>query len=155
MHVTLRRLTLPVLAVLACGDGPPPGPDQPGDTIPPVIVATRPAAGDTGVRLRARVEVTFSEPLNWATLGPASFFLLREAEPVAGGYQVDRTTAAFVPGQPFDSLTIYSVLLTRGIRDSAGNQLPADSSWSFRTGGTAPARQRASGACETPPCGAR
>jgi hypothetical protein len=28
---------------------------------------------------------------------------------------------------------LYSVTLTRGIRDSAGNQLARDTAWSFRT----------------------
>lgn len=155
MHDTLRRLTLPVLAVVACGDPAPPAPDATGDTIAPAIAAARPAAGDTGVSLRAPVEVTFSEPLNWATLGPASFFLVREADSVAGGYEVDGATAAFVPAEPFDSLTVYSVTVTRGVRDSAGNQLAADSSWSFRTAGDVAPAGRPPVACGVPQGGAR
>jgi hypothetical protein len=97
-------------------------------------VSLRPTPGDTGVQPVAVVEVTFSEPLNWATIGPASFFVLKQLEPVTGSYEFAGLVAVFRPEAPLDSLTWYGVTLTSAVRDSAGNRLPADTSWSFRTG---------------------
>jgi Bacterial Ig-like domain len=155
MHDTLRLLTVPVLALAACRDEPPPASATPRDSVPPAIVALRPAPGDTGVPLRARIEVTFSEPLNWATLGVASFFVMAQVDSVPGSYLAEGFTAAFQPDQPFDSLRVYAVTITGAVRDSAGNRLAGDSTWSFRTGAeVAPAGGRAP-ACGPPVCGAR
>jgi hypothetical protein len=138
MHDTLRLVMVPALLVSACGDDEALVPRTPrSDSIPPAVVGLSPVPGDTGVPLLVTVEVTFSEALNWATVGPASFFLTRQADPVAGGYVVDGLTAAFVPEQALDSVTVYEVTLTGAVRDSAGNALPADTSWSFRTGAVA------------------
>jgi hypothetical protein len=152
MHVTLRVIALPVLLVGACGDEPVPGPGTPGDTVGPALVALRPAPGDTGVRLLSQVEVTLSEPVNPATLGPASFFLLRGTVPVAASYAVESLTVALQPDSSLDSLTTYTVTITRAVRDPAGNRLAADTTWSFRTGaGVVPAGRRA-GPCGPPGC---
>lgn len=134
MHDTLRLLVVPVLALSACGDDGAIAPPPARDSIPPAVVALSPAPGDTGVSRQVRVEVTFSEPLNWATLGPASFFVLRQLDPVAGSYTAIGATAVFEPDVPLDSVTVYAVTLTGAVRDSAGNRLPSDTSWSFRTG---------------------
>jgi hypothetical protein len=140
MHDTLRLGALPVLAALACGESTPPGPGPTADTIAPEIVTLSPAPGDTGVSLLGRVEVTFSEPINGATLGPASFSLWRGVAPVPVSYLTDGLTAALQPDSLLDSLTSYTATLTSAVRDAAGNRVPRDTTWSFRTGGSYRAR---------------
>lgn len=154
MHDTLRLRALPVLLAWACGDGAP-GPRAPGDTVPPGLVALSPAPGDTGVQPQARVEVTFTEPVNDATLGPASFFLMRGATPVAGAHAVDGLRAVLQPDVALDTLTIYSATLTSAVRDSAGNRLGSDTTWSFRTRGAEIPMGAGAGSCGPPRCRAR
>jgi hypothetical protein len=151
MHDTLRLGALPVLAALACGESAPPAPRPAGDTVAPTVVSVRPAPGDTGVSLLSPVEVTFSEPINGATLGPASFLLLRGIAPVPGSYRVDGLTAALKPDSALDSLSIYTATLTGAVRDSAGNRLPGDTSWTFRTGVPLTPANSPPGSCG-PPC---
>ena len=149
MHDTLRLGALPVLAALACGETPP-GPRPTVDTIAPAVVTLSPAPGDTGVSLRARVEVTFSEPINGATLGPASFSLRRGVAPVPVSYLTDGLGAALQPDSLLDSLTFYTATLTGAVRDSAGNRVPRDTTWSFRTGAPLPPAAGPVGACGPP-----
>lgn len=85
------------------------------------------------MRQDALVTVAFSESVNPATVAQASFFLTTQFTPVAGSYVVADSVASFVPDVPLDSLSVYTATLTRGIRDPAGNQLVADTSWSFTT----------------------
>jgi hypothetical protein len=155
MHDTLRLGALPVLAALACGESAPPGPGPTADTVAPAVVTLSPAPGDTGVSLRARVEVTFSEPINAATLGPASFFLLKDLAPVPVSYLLDGATVALLPNSELDSVTVYSVTLTGAVRDSTGNRLPGDTSWAFRTGALALRAPRPAGSCGPPACAPR
>lgn len=127
-----------VLAVAACGSGtdvpPPPGPT---DTIPPTIVGLSPAPHDTGFALDSAIHVTFSEPVNPATIATASFFLQRNFTPqlVPLSYSYEGLTATGTPVSRLDSLTTYIATITRAVRDSAGNQLVADTTWEFTTRG--------------------
>lgn len=137
---TVRLLPglLAVPASLACGSGdglePPPGP---GDTIPPMIESLSPAPHDTGVDLRAVIHVTFTEAVNPATIATASFSLRKNFAPalIPLAFSYAGRTATATPDLPLDSLTIYLATITRAVRDSAGNQLVADTTWEFQTRG--------------------
>lgn len=123
---------------LACGgDGlePPPGP---ADTIPPMIESLSPAPNDTGVDLEAVIQVTFTESVNPATIATASFYLHKNFTPalIPLAFSYEGRTATATPDQPLDSVTVYLATLTRAVRDSAGNQLVADTTWEFRTRGS-------------------
>lgn len=157
MHNTLWRSGLPALALVACDDGSTVPPPNARDTIPPAIVELSPGPDATGVPVGSSVRVTFSEPLNWATVATASFFLTRRLQPVPATYAFDRATATLVPDADLDTLTTYTATLTGAVRDSAGNRLPRDTTWSFTTGvPSVPAGARPSrSACRPPACGTR
>lgn len=139
MDNSLRMgLLVAALGAAACGDdgsGPPPGP---ADTVAPRVVSLSPGLGENGVRQDVVVTVVFSERVNPATVAQASFFLTTQFVSVAGTYAVADSVANFIPSTPLESLTVYTATLTRGIRDPAGNQLVADTSWSFATGAPPP-----------------
>jgi hypothetical protein len=141
------RLLILACAVLgaaaACGDSTN-GPPLPGDSIPPLVTDVLPAPGSRDVGVSAAITVRFSEPINPATVGPASFIVRQGFDLVPGGYAFGDSTATFVPDDDFDYFTSFSVTVTRGIRDPAGNQLPSDTAWGFQTssqGTPAPARR--------------
>jgi hypothetical protein len=130
-------LLAPLALTPACGGAgvePPPGPT---DTIPPMIASLSPAPHDTGVDRKAVLQVTFTEPVNPATIAPASFYLRKDSTPalIPLAFSYEGRTATATPDQPLDSLTVYLATITRAVRDSAGNQLVADTTWEFRTRG--------------------
>jgi Bacterial Ig-like domain len=107
--------------------------EPPADSVAPFITAIAPAPGTTEVSLGTIITVSFSEAINTATVGPASFALLQGNALVAGAYRFEELSAAFVPDAPLVPGTTYSAMVTRGIRDPAGNQLPRDTTWTFVT----------------------
>jgi hypothetical protein len=128
-------LGLPVLP-LACG-GAIVLPLEATDTIPPGIESLSPPPRDSGVDLRAVIQVTFSKPVNPATIAAASFYVRTNLTPdhLALTLSYANRTLTATPAQPFDSLTVYLATMTRAVRDSTGNQLAADTTWEFRTRG--------------------
>lgn len=145
MHSTARPrrtwIPLPLACLLAagCGGGGAgsSAPDPAPDTTPPAVIATAPAAGQTGVPVGTVVEVTFSEAVR--NVGPATFTLT----PAAGGANVDGTvamngnTATFTPSANLAYSVSYRATVTAGITDLANNTMAAGHSWTFGTG-TAP-----------------
>jgi hypothetical protein len=79
------------------------------------------------------ITVAFTEPINPATVGPASFLVTQALDTVPGAYAFGDSTVSFVPDAPLRAFTTYGARLSRGIRDPAGNQLVRDTAWSFRT----------------------
>jgi hypothetical protein len=124
-------------AVVACGDstGTPPAP---ADTTAPRVVELVPAPLARDVQWNAIVTVTFTEPINWSTVGVGSFLLRHGPDTLAGTYAFGDSSASFIPDASFAPLTSYSVTLTRGIRDPTGNQLDRDTGWTFQTMGVPP-----------------
>lgn len=102
------------------------------DTTAPTIVSRSPAPGATGVPVGSNVVVTFSEPV---TAGANSFTLTN-----AAGVRVLALVTLSADGRtltldPLLNLTAgrtYTVGLTNGIRDLAGNRL-APVTWTFGT----------------------
>jgi hypothetical protein len=97
------------------------------DSVPPTVLRTSPASGQQDVPVNAPFTVEFSEPMNPATLTTATFTISDNTVGgnVAGMIQVDPDdrTVSFVPAQPFAVGRSFSVTLTSGITDAAGNPL--------------------------------
>ncbi|MCF6508207.1 hypothetical protein E9549_12435 [Blastococcus sp. MG754426] len=107
-----------------------------GDTVPPTVTAQSPAAGATGVARGANVLVGMSEPV----VRPAASAVWLEAAdgsrvPAAVNYNGTTRTVIVNPDADLAAGT-YTVVLTEGVVDLAGNPL-APTSWTF-TVGTAP-----------------
>jgi Domain of unknown function (DUF4082)/Bacterial Ig-like domain len=112
------------------------------DTTPPVVSATTPANGATGVAPGSAVTVTFSEAMDAATIGAATFELRNTAANsfVAGSVSYNASTrvatftpsAALLPGTPY-SASVRGGSTDPRAKDSAGNALAATVSWAFTT----------------------
>ncbi|MBI5018195.1 MAG: Ig-like domain-containing protein [Deltaproteobacteria bacterium] len=103
------------------------------DTTPPTVSSTTPANGANGVAVNAGVSVTFSEPVDAASLA-ASLTLAGPGGPVAGTVTVVGATATFTPAASLVPATAYTATVGTGARDLAGNPLAAPFSWTFTTG---------------------
>jgi len=129
---------LPALAVVAaCGDSSS-GPPVPADTVAPRVAVLFPTPQARDVSQDATIMVTFTEPINPATVGLASFLVRRGFDTLPGTYAFGESTASFIPADRLQAVTAYSVTLRRGIRDPAGNQLDRDTAWAFQTAPVAP-----------------
>lgn len=107
----------------------------------PAIAAVVPASGATAVNVDTSVTATFSQPMNAATLTPATVQLLPQgsATPLPATVTYDATTRV-VTLDPADSLTAGAAYTARvvggpnGVKDVNGNALAADIAWGFTTG---------------------
>jgi hypothetical protein len=107
------------------------------DGTAPIVVATTPVNGATGVSLTAPVKFKFSEPLNPATV-TGTAFELRNAGGLVGiavSYDSATNSAVLTPTAALQATTSYTATAKAGgPRDSAGNALASDYQFSFTTG---------------------
>ena len=102
------------------------------DTTPPSITASTPVAGASGVAVNIAPSVTFSEPVDPATIT----FTLLSADGAAapGTMSYSGITAIFTPSLPLSYSTQYTASVSAGVKDLVGNAMPKGHFWSFTTG---------------------
>jgi hypothetical protein len=113
-----------------------------GDTTPPTITARSPGSGATGVSRTANITVTFSEAMNATTISTSTFELRNPSNVLVTAvvsYNATTRVATLNPNSTLSASTLYSVRVRGGgtdprVKDTAGNPLAADSTWTFRTG---------------------
>jgi|GEM_PF-1797011 len=124
------------------GDGTGDG-ETPGDTTPPTVMSTQPGNGDTGVAPNSIITVTFSEAMDESTITVQSFSVTAEPDPnaaaltaeaVAGSVSYSNLMATFTPEDDLVFGSLFTVRLSTGVTDLAGNGLAADYVFSFTTG---------------------
>jgi hypothetical protein len=102
------------------------------------VNVTVPADGDAAVPTGSKLTVSFSEPMDPASLNSTTFTLKQGAIPVVGTVSYSGVTAVFTP--PLAGLspnTLYTANISTGARDLGGQPLASDYSWSFTTGAAA------------------
>jgi len=113
-----------------------------GDTAAPTVVSTSPADLATGVPVGTTVTATFSEAMDETTINTTTFTV----RPTSGGaalagtvtYNATTNTATFTPTAPLAGSTVYSAIITTGVRDAGGNALAANKTWTFVTADITP-----------------
>jgi len=110
------------------------------DTTPPTVISKDPADDASGVAVNSQVRVTFSEPIDTSTIAESIYVYIPD-ETVQGNFTFtdDFATVIFTPNAGLVYSTPYSVIITTGVKDSAGNTMADDVFWSFTTT-TAPVR---------------
>lgn len=104
-----------------------------GNISRPVVTDRSPTENDMYVPLNTHITVTFSKSLNPATVSSSNFLIQTAGQPVDGNVTFDGLSATFIPTVPLSPATNYSVTLTPGLRDMAGNPLPSTVKWTFVT----------------------
>ena len=100
------------------------------DTTRPTIIGTLPAQNASSVSPNSMIIVTFSEPVDSASVTNAAFSLSGGA---TGTISVSGASAQLVPYPALPANTTVTVTIT-GVKDVAGNAMAAPYSWSFTTG---------------------
>jgi len=98
------------------------------DTTAPTVIGASPADGATGVAISSTITVTFSEAMDPATINDTTFIVAG----ATGTLSYSGTTAMFTPDALANG-TSYTVTITTGVTDVAGNALAADYTFSFTT----------------------
>ena len=109
---------------------------------PPVVIASLPANGATGVLLNQPIIATFSSIMNCSTLySPAKSFTLTGpgGTSVVGTVSCTGNGAIFTPANPLPSNSVYIATITTAATDLQGVSLASNYSWTFRTGTAAAA----------------
>jgi len=110
------------------------GNPRPIETTPLAVTSTNPGNGQTGVLLNTPIDVTFNEPINWASLTTTSFRLMAGTTPVPGTVVGNSRIAIFTPGAILAASTTHTATISTGVTDCDGNALPSAYSWTFTTG---------------------
>ena len=100
----------------------------------PIVVSTSPVNGAADVVLNKVVTASFSKVMNPATMDRTTFLLSNGTTPVLGDVTYTGNTASFKPVVNLLPNTLYTGIITTGVRDSSGNALASNYTWTFRTG---------------------
>jgi alpha-tubulin suppressor-like RCC1 family protein len=106
------------------------------DTTGPEIISTTPSTGATGVSLSSGINVKFSENMDCSSVSAGTFTLTNAGGSVSGTVSCSNDTAVFTPSSKLSSNTVYTAKVTggaNGVKDTSGNSLLNDYSWSFTT----------------------
>ncbi len=130
------------LSLMSCGGG---GDEGSSDTTPPAVDTgtISPATGATGVAVNAPISVSFSEPMDASTITAATVEVSGGGAAVTGTITYTGQTATFTPDAILRYDTTYTVTITSGAKDPAGNPL-AQYSWTFTTESAVPSNVTAS-----------
>jgi cytochrome c peroxidase len=112
-----------------------------GDTTPPAVTATSPAAAAVNVSRTANVTATFSEAMDPATISTATVELRGPGNvliPAVVTWSATNRRVTLNPNATLAALTTYTVTVRGGateprVKDVAGNALATNRVWSFTT----------------------
>jgi hypothetical protein len=105
------------------------------DETRPSVVSIQPGSGAIHVPVGALIQVTFSEPVDPATVTPSTLPVSAPAGLVTGTWTLDaaRTHASFAPSAPYRDFTPVTVKITTAVRDRVGRTPAAEVVSSFTT----------------------
>lgn len=104
------------------------------DTTAPTVASTDPADVETGVALNKKIAVVFSESMDPTTIKTTTFTVTGPGgTTVPGTVSYLGRTALFTPTTNYSVNYKYSLVITTGAKDLAGNSLAANYAWSFTT----------------------
>jgi len=103
------------------------------DTTPPTVSSTSPADGATDVSVNGVINASFSEAINSSTINVDTFLVNDGSGDIAGTLIYDGAAATFTPDTSLACNATYTVTITTGVEDLAGNPLQNDNAWSFTT----------------------
>jgi Bacterial Ig-like domain len=107
------------------------------DNVPPTVISVSPANGAASVAVTSPVNITFSEAMNAATITAAGNITVKTATltNVTGTvtYNAATNVATFTPSGSLAFGTGYTVTVTTGVKDLAGNAMTSPFTSTFTT----------------------
>jgi hypothetical protein len=113
--------------------------------VPLNVTSTAPTNLSTGVNPGTLVSASLNKILDATTINASNFFLKDASDAlVPAALSASGTTATLTPSSTLALSTSYTATLTTGVKDSNGNALPSNYTWSFTT-------SDGTGGCSSPP----
>ncbi len=104
------------------------------DLLPPAIISTYPENKEENVIITSSISIEFSESIDTTSITTNSLIISDDYNnTVLGSFVHKDNTVIFTPSVALQYNQIYSVVLTTNAKDQAGNILPADYRWTFKT----------------------
>lgn len=103
------------------------------DATPPTVLSTVPVNGATGVLINSIIEANFSELIQVSTVNELTFLVKQGTQSVEGAVTYSGLTARFTPTVALLENKVYTVTITTGVKDLAGNAMVNNNTWSFTT----------------------
>lgn len=109
------------------------------DTTPPGVSGVTPAGGATGVSVSTTVTATFNEAMQSASVSSSTVTVRNASNQLVAAsvsYNTSTRVVTLTPTAPLSAGATYTARISggsTGVKDSAGNALAADYSWSFAT----------------------
>ncbi len=104
-----------------------------GVTLAPTVISTDPSDNAINVPLNKTVTATFSVTMNPLTITTSSFILKQGATIIPGTVSYSGITASFNPTVALSPNTIYTGIITTGVKNSSGVAMSNDYVWTFTT----------------------
>ena len=126
------------------------------DTTAPTVISANPSCGATGVSLNTKLAATFSKAMDPLTITGSTFTVTGPGTtPVAGtvAYSGTGNVATFTPTSNLAPSTVFTLTVTTGAKDLAGNALASAFTCAFTTG-AAPDTTPPTVTLTNPVCGA-
>ncbi len=99
----------------------------------PLVVSTDPENGAVNVPVNKVITATFNNVMDASTINTSTFILRQGTNNITGTVTYSGNTASFTPSAALLNNTIYTATITTGAKNTAGNSLAADYTWSFTT----------------------
>ncbi len=103
------------------------------ESVPPSVISTTPSDGATNVSTSTSITATFSEPLNPATVNGSTFSVEVGGSSISGTVSYSDNTATFTSDADLPFGSSFTVTITNGVQDPAGNPLVGNKVWTFTT----------------------
>src|SRR5450759_4887085 len=129
----LRKKVVPIIAILlivflaGCKKDNLPGK-------PPTVTSTVPVNDAPGIAFNSNISAIFSVAMDPSTINATTFTLKQGTTPVTGVVTYAGTTATFTPAANLAINTTYTAAITTGVKNTAGDALAGNYTFSFTTG---------------------
>ena len=104
-----------------------------GDLTPPTVTSISPVNGEKAVDPGTVVTVEFSEAMDPVTINTSTITVTGPSGSIVGTVDYTGTTATFTPTTTLDNAAIYTVNISTGVKDVAGNAMAASTGSVFTT----------------------
>lgn len=100
----------------------------------PEVVLTNPTEGASDVALNVLIAANFSTAMNTATINTNTFRVKQGLVAIAGEVSYSGVKATFRPLANLVANKVYTVTVSKDVKDLLGNVMVKDTTWSFATG---------------------
>jgi hypothetical protein len=103
------------------------------DSTPPTVNSVTPAENAQSVPGNSTVNIVFSEAMDVSTITSSTILVKNGASAITGTVTCSGNTATFTPSAALTAGTVYTVTVTTGVKDAAGNMMSSPKNWNFTT----------------------